>query len=78
MQLLLALLALAYVAPSGDPLRPQTLASALWLRVVHAENRDAAADLVVCERGRLHVSAGGCGGMCAHMCSRGGRACDLW
>lgn len=63
--------------------RPGTLASALQLRVVRAGNRDAAADLVVCERGRLHVSAGGCGGMCARKCAaagcpRGGCACDLW
>lgn len=36
--------------------RLATLASAPRLRVVRARNREAAGDLVVCERGRLHVS----------------------
>lgn len=67
---------------------PAPLVSVLPLRMVRAGNRKDTVDLSMRERGRLHVSAGGCGGACARMCAaayarpRGVRVadarCDLW
>lgn len=67
---------------------PAPLVSVLPLRMVRAGNHEGAVDLAIREHGRLHVSAGGCGGACARMCAaicalpRGvrvvGAGCDLW